>query len=976
MKQKIIKALLLLLCISMLSCAAFAQGYETEEVWDGKTSEPFSDGQGTSSNPYLISNGAQLYYLSQQGTADSYYKLTNDINLDDKPFAPISNLTGTFDGDGHSILNLNITSSVTGSSTKVGLFRQSSGTIKNLTLTGKVSGTTNNYVGAFVGQLNGGQVSNCVNRCSVEASSSGRVGGIVGFVSNPTGNAINKSANVGSVTGKSNVGGIAGYIEKSGYNSSDAYVSIIYCQNSGDVVGTGTSSSYVGGICGRQNGSTISQSVNAGTVSGHSYTGGIVGYGWSENCISISHSSISGTIRNKLQHSSHIHDCYNTGDIQGSYSGGIAGGFERCRRTTAGYHQYYSADTSLSCCYNIGIISGSEYGDIIGKSTSNNISVVTPSYCYYIEGNNANATQNKGTSCSAENMEYPATYEGFDFTSIWTWDDSSSYPYPILKNVGLPQAACDHNYTLTSSTATCTEAGVETYTCTKCGDSYTKNVSATGHTPSQAVEENEIEATCTTSGSYDEVIYCSVCETELSREQKTVPMKDHTIVTDAAVSPTCTSEGKTEGSHCSVCGTVIKAQETIPATNHSFTTKPSNKLATAATCTEPATYYVQCDNCDAIDETITVTVGNANGHTPSEAVKENEVEATCTVSGSYDEVIRCSVCKEVISSTHKTTPLKEHTIVTDAAVAPSCTSEGKTEGSHCSVCGTVIKAQETIPATNHSFTTKPSNKLATAATCTEPATYYVQCDNCDAISDTVTIPVGKALGHDFSNNVEYCANGCGTKNPNYIPSVPDLPSLDIPHKPSTNPSNKPSTNPEEPDNPFIDMDENEYYYDAVIWAYNNGITSGYTNTTFEPLLNCTRAQVVTFIWRAYDSPEPQENENTFTDVVEGAYYEDAVQWAVENGITEGTTSTTFSPDDIVTRAQVVTFLWRAAGKPSIDEVDISFEDVSEDSYYSDAVKWAVANDITNGTSETTFSPYDECTRAQIVTFLYRHFAEQ
>ena len=129
-------------------------------------------------------------------------------------------------------------------------------------------------------------------------------------------------------------------------------------------------------------------------------------------------------------------------------------------------------------------------------------------------------------------------------------------------------------------------------------------------------------------------------------------------------------------------------------------------------------------------------------------------------------------------------------------------------------------------------------------------------------------------------------------------------------------------------------------------------------------------------WRAYDSPEPQENENTFTDVVEGAYYEDAVQWAVENGITEGTTSTTFSPDDIVTRAQVVTFLWRAAGKPSIDEVDISFEDVSEDSYYSDAVKWAVANDITNGTSETTFSPYDECTRAQIVTFLYRHFAEQ
>ena len=170
-------------------------------------------------------------------------------------------------------------------------------------------------------------------------------------------------------------------------------------------------------------------------------------------------------------------------------------------------------------------------------------------------------------------------------------------------------------------------------------------------------------------------------------------------------------------------------------------------------------------------------------------------------------------------------------------------------------------------------------------------------------------------------------------------------------------------------NPFTDVSSSAYYYDAVLWAVENGVTSGTTTTTFSPNLACTRAQAVTFLWRAAGSPAPKSVNNPFTDVSSSAYYYDAVLWAVENGITAGTTATTFSPDQTCTRAQIVTFLWRAAG------TDVTgsnpFSDVPTGAYYYDAVLWAVENEVTAGTSATTFSPSANCTRAQIVTFLYR-----
>lgn len=170
---------------------------------------------------------------------------------------------------------------------------------------------------------------------------------------------------------------------------------------------------------------------------------------------------------------------------------------------------------------------------------------------------------------------------------------------------------------------------------------------------------------------------------------------------------------------------------------------------------------------------------------------------------------------------------------------------------------------------------------------------------------------------------------------------------------------------------FTDVPANAYYADAVAWAVANGITGGTAENTFSPDAPCTRAQVVTFLWRAMGSPEPR-SAGTFTDVNASSYYAKAVRWALENGITSGTSATTFEPNAVCTRAQVVTFLMRALDGRSYGSA--GFADVAASSYYADAVAWAVANGITDGTGATTFSPDTQCNRAQIVTFLYRAVA--
>jgi len=169
---------------------------------------------------------------------------------------------------------------------------------------------------------------------------------------------------------------------------------------------------------------------------------------------------------------------------------------------------------------------------------------------------------------------------------------------------------------------------------------------------------------------------------------------------------------------------------------------------------------------------------------------------------------------------------------------------------------------------------------------------------------------------------------------------------------------------------FVDVATGSYYEDAVDWAVGNGITQGTDATHFSPDGICTRAQAVTFLWRAAGSPKPETRTMPFTDVPAGSYYYDAVLWAVENDITKGTSDTTFSPNMTCTRAQIVAFLWRSEKSPAAGTAN-PFADVKSAAYYADAVLWAVKENITRGTTNTTFSPDADCTRAQIVTFLWR-----
>ena len=171
---------------------------------------------------------------------------------------------------------------------------------------------------------------------------------------------------------------------------------------------------------------------------------------------------------------------------------------------------------------------------------------------------------------------------------------------------------------------------------------------------------------------------------------------------------------------------------------------------------------------------------------------------------------------------------------------------------------------------------------------------------------------------------------------------------------------------------FTDVNPSDYFYDPVMWAVNKGITKGTSDTTFSPNASCTRAQAVTFLWRAAGSPQAKSNRNPFTDVKRSDYYYDAVLWAVENNVTTGTSNTTFSPDATCSRGQIVTFLYRASGD-SYRGTGNKFNDVKSSDYYAVPVAWAVNKGITTGTSDTTFSPESNCTRGQIVTFLYRNY---
>ena len=268
----------------------------------------------------------------------------------------------------------------------------------------------------------------------------------------------------------------------------------------------------------------------------------------------------------------------------------------------------------------------------------------------------------------------------------------------------------------------------------------------------------------------------------------------------------------------------------------------------------------------------------------------------------------------------------------------TCIEKGYTGDVVCKICGIVMTKGEETDIVDH----KTEIKNAKAATCTEAG--YTGDEVCTVCNETIkkgeVIP---ALGHKFENGV---CTVCGAADPNYV--VP---------------------------NPFKDVEKTSPYYDAIIWAAKEKITTGKTADTFGIDEGCTRAQIVTFLYRAAGSPEVKaDTVNPFTDVSKDSVYYNAILWAVEKGITKGTTETTFDPNAVCTRGQIVTFLFRASGDEKV-ATGTNFADVASGSYCADAVAWAVANDVTNGFADGTFRPEATCTRGQAVTFIFRALAK-
>ena len=561
---------------------------------------------------------------------------------------------------------------------------------------------------------------------------------------------------------------------------------------------------------------------------------------------------------------------------------------------------------------------------------------------------------------------------------------------------------CEHSQTELrgAKDATCTEDGYtgDTY-CADCGELLISGsvIGAPGHDFGEWTQTKA--PTCTEKG--EEKRVCSRCDAVETRE---IAAHGHTEVVDPAVPATCTEAGLTEGKHCAVCGTVIVAQETVAALGHDYGDWTQTK---APTCTEKGEEKRTCSRCDAFE----VREIAAHGHTE---VIDPAAPATCTEAG-LTEGKHCAVCGTVIVAQEETAALGHdygewtqtqaptctekgeekrtcsrcdafetreleaagHSEVVDAAVPATCTEAGKTEGKHCTVCGTVIVAQETAAALGHDYGDWTQTK---APTCTEKGEEKRVCSRCDAFEAReiaahghteavdAAIPAtcteagkteGKhctvcgtvivaqkavpALGHSYKDGV---CTACGAKDPDDKPAEPVV---------------------------FTDVAEKAWYHDAVEYAVTNGLMKGVGNGKFDPEGSMTRAMLVTVLWR-YEG-EPAEGENIFTDVPNGTWYTDAVAWAAANGIVGGVGNNKFDPEGKITREQMATILFRYAQKKGIDTSkrgELSgFPDSGKvSSWAKDAIQWAVAEQIING-SDGKLLPQGNATRAQVATILMR-----
>ena len=562
-----------------------------------------------------------------------------------------------------------------------------------------------------------------------------------------------------------------------------------------------------------------------------------------------------------------------------------------------------------------------------------------------------------------DSVDLEPTSHDYEITYTWSDDNSMVSAVAVCKNDETHVVNETVKTTAETTPATCTEDGNSVFTAVFTNELFgtqTKTVviEATGHTAGEAVRENEVAATCETAGSYDEVVYCTVCGAELSRETKTIEKLAHTV------------------------GNVVRENEA------------------AATCTEDGSYdlVVYCTVCGEELARTTVTVP-ATGHTAGEAVRENEVAATCETAGSYDEVVYCTVCGTELSretktiealghdwgepewtwsSDHKTASAK-FVCKTDEShektVEATVTSE--TQGNTTVYTATVELDGETITDSQSVTVTPvyPGGGGYSGGGGSSVSTYTVDvkaAENGKVVADKTTASAASTVKLTVTPDEGYELDALTvTDAAGNAVTVTDAYSFTMPRSNVTVTATFKQTAEPTPERKLFEdvTDESVYYFDPVYWAVDEKITTGVDADHFVPDGDCSRAEMVTFLWRSVGSPEPETTEMPFEDVAEDAWYFKAVLWAVENGITKGVSDTKFAPDEKVDRGQAVTFLFRLAKAEPV-ETAAPFVDVDETAFYAEAVAWAAENGITKGTSESTFSPEMLCQRSQIVTFLY------
>lgn len=539
-----------------------------------------------------------------------------------------------------------------------------------------------------------------------------------------------------------------------------------------------------------------------------------------------------------------------------------------------------------------------------------------------------------GSSLTASDYEqYALEKLSFTFNYLGGNRDGGDTPAWKLSNTfDYIKVTLGDDHTHTYGTTYSSDSTGHWKTCTECGANgeFSKHTGGT--------------ATCTAK---------AVCET---CDQPYGELGAHKLTKTAAKAATCTEAGYNEYWTCKTCGKYFSGEKgenaiadlaawktgdgKINATGHNYGDITYTWSDGNTSCTAKKV-------CSVCKDEVTETVGTTS------SVK---IPATCTTKGTKTYTATFSAASGFVTQTKDVDiAATGHDWSNKDGICAVCHTKCDRvhkPGTTCEVCGKYTRRPSTANSGNTVSVPSTPNGTMTV----NPSTA--------SKGETVTITTKPSEGYELSSIEVLDKNGDSLK-------LKDLGSGKFRF---VMPDGKVSVKAEfvkTAPTSFVDVPANAYFADAVKWAVDKGITNGLPDTMFGPYASCTRAQIVTFLWRAAGSPEPKATTSAMTDLNPNAYYYKAVLWAIENGITDGMTETTFAPDATCTRGQSVTFLHRALKGTASGSAN--FTDVKSDAFYADAINWAVANNVTNGTSNTTFSPNADCTRAEIVTFLYRAY---